>query len=177
MGYTLILMDGQRLVGENPTSSQPDISAIPPLAIERIEIVPDGASAIYGSDAVSGVINVITRKDMDGIETSFRGGVARNGYAAKDFGVAAGTTWPGGGAMVALNYNDQTDLKESQLPFYTDNLIPFGGQDFRNANGTCTQPSVTLGGVTFNPPDYMAGTPQKCTDNTTTIMASFTAMA
>jgi iron complex outermembrane receptor protein len=65
---TLVLMDGHRLVGMGVTSTSPDPDIIPPGILERVEIVPDGGSAIYGSDAVAGVMNFITIKRFNGVK-------------------------------------------------------------------------------------------------------------
>lgn len=65
---TLVLVDGRRLPKSPSTGSNQDLNTIPMGAIERIEILSDGASAIYGSDAMGGVVNVITRKDFEGAE-------------------------------------------------------------------------------------------------------------
>ena len=65
---TLVLIDGQRL--GTTTSGYADISQIPTAAVERIEILKDGASSIYGSDAIAGVVNIITRKRFDGGEAN-----------------------------------------------------------------------------------------------------------
>ncbi|MGX5175087.1 TonB-dependent receptor [Aliikangiella sp. IMCC44653] len=82
-GHTLVLIDGRRLpiypVGISGTSNFVDLSAIPMAFVERIDVLTDGASAIYGSDAVSGVINVITRKDIEGISLNYRYGKATSG--------------------------------------------------------------------------------------------------
>ncbi len=71
-GRTLVLIDGRR-VATNPMSatSGTDLNAIPLAAVERIEILADGASAIYGADAVSGVVNIVLRKDFDGAELRY----------------------------------------------------------------------------------------------------------
>ena len=80
---TLVLMDGQRLPTDAITGAV-DINLIPMAAVERIEILKDGASATYGSDALGGVVNIITRKDYSGTEVSvaqttpeLRGGTRR----------------------------------------------------------------------------------------------------
>ena len=65
---TLILIDGHRLPLSGINHTLADPSVIAPLAIERVEILPDGASAVYGSDAVAGVLNFITRRKYDGFE-------------------------------------------------------------------------------------------------------------
>jgi outer membrane receptor protein involved in Fe transport len=83
-GATLVLIDGRRLpgVGYDGGSTQ-DLSMIPMAIVERVEILRDGASAVYGSDAVAGVINIITKKEFDGIEAS---------YFFEDPGVDGGNT-------------------------------------------------------------------------------------
>ncbi|MDB5962394.1 MAG: tonB-dependent Receptor Plug domain protein [Massilia sp.] len=70
---TLVLLNGRRLANNALDSSAPDLNMIPFAALERVEVLRDGASALYGSDAVGGVINFITRKD-------YQGGVATIGY-------------------------------------------------------------------------------------------------
>ena len=71
-GRTLVLIDGRR-APTNPmsASSGSDLNAIPLAAVERIEILSDGASAVYGSDAIGGVVNVILRKDFNGAELRY----------------------------------------------------------------------------------------------------------
>lgn len=71
---TLILVDGRRLTMSPSTGSSQDLNSIPMAAVERIEILTDGASAIYGSDAIGGVINVITRRDFNGVEVTLGAG-------------------------------------------------------------------------------------------------------
>ena len=80
---TLTLLNGQRLAPAGLDGSFTDSSQIPLSAIEHIEVLPDGASAIYGADAVAGVVNMITRKDFKGAETSVRYGGATEGGAMK----------------------------------------------------------------------------------------------
>ena len=65
-GATLVLVDGKRIGSSGLAGGVTDISGIPTASIERVEIMLDGASAIYGSDAVGGVVNIITRKDYEG---------------------------------------------------------------------------------------------------------------
>jgi outer membrane cobalamin receptor len=97
------LLNGHRLAYGGFTQSV-DISAIPLAAVERLEVVTDGASAVYGSDAVAGVANIITRTDADlhGIETSLRlGGATEGGLFQRDASIAAGETGKGGGIFAA----------------------------------------------------------------------------
>jgi outer membrane receptor protein involved in Fe transport len=110
---TLTLLNGRRMsYGSNDQAV--DISAIPVEAVDRIEIVTDGASAIYGSDAVGGVINVKLKRDFDGVAVGTRYGEATDGgLATHDYNVAAGTTWSTGGLIA-------TWKKESNDPIYAD---------------------------------------------------------
>ncbi|MDH3589360.1 MAG: TonB-dependent receptor plug domain-containing protein, partial [Gammaproteobacteria bacterium] len=69
---TLVLLDGRRIAG-SPTfgaGSAQNLNTIPLAAVERIEVLRDGASAVYGSDAIGGVVNVILRKDFEGVHLS-----------------------------------------------------------------------------------------------------------
>ncbi len=70
---TLVLVDGRRLPKSPSTGADQDLNVIPAGAIERIEVLSDGASAIYGSDAIGGVINVILRSDYEGVEIMLGG--------------------------------------------------------------------------------------------------------
>ena len=87
-----------------------DVSMIPASAIERIEIVADGASAIYGSDAVAGVVNIIPRLDFTGAETRFRIGTASGDSQDIVASQLLGTRWSGGQAMIAYEYYHRTRL-------------------------------------------------------------------
>jgi iron complex outermembrane receptor protein len=90
---TLVLLNGRRLANNAFDSSAPDLNMIPFAALERVEVLRDGASALYGSDAVGGVINFITRKDFQGGVVSLgadapehAGGKSKNLNAAYGFG-------------------------------------------------------------------------------------------
>lgn len=117
---TLTLLNGHRM-SYGGFSQAVDISAIPVDAVERLEIVPDGASAIYGSDAVGGVGNVILKRDFNGVTVGARyGGAAEGGLTTREYTVTAGTTWATGGLIAAGEktsndpiYADQRDYTQS----------------------------------------------------------------
>lgn len=91
---TLILVDGRRVGYSGLLGGVTDISNIPLSLVERVEILTDGASAIYGSDAVGGVVNVITRRDYTGIDVVVDyGRPDKPGYDETRASVAAGWTW------------------------------------------------------------------------------------
>lgn len=95
---TLVLVNGKRHVAGAPGSSQVDLNSIPSALIERIEVITGGASAIYGSDAVSGVINVILKDDFDGLQFNASVGNSTEGVGTENhsFSVVAGTEIAGG---------------------------------------------------------------------------------
>src|SRR3546814_19887006 len=81
-----------------------DVSVVPIAALDRIEVIADGASAIYGSDAVAGVANIITKRDFDGVSATYRAGTSPDGGGSeRQFRLVAGTTWRTGGLMAAYN--------------------------------------------------------------------------
>src|ERR1051326_1985319 len=75
---TLVLIDGHRIPPTGTATNVTDPSIIPAAVLERVEVLPDGASSIYGADAVAGVLNFITRKDFTGWETTSQYGYARS---------------------------------------------------------------------------------------------------
>jgi iron complex outermembrane recepter protein len=103
---TLVLLNGRRVVpGGTGADDSVDLSSIPTNVIERVEILKDGASAIYGSDAIGGVINIITRKRIDGGEISVLGGTSQRGDGnSVDVNAMLGTTSDRGSIMLSLAY-------------------------------------------------------------------------
>lgn len=105
---TLVLLNGRRVVnGGTGANSSVDLNVIPVALIDRIEVLKDGASAIYGADAVAGVVNIITKKNFDGVEASIRYGQTfkRDGEdGAVD--LAWGMTGERGSIMGAINYSE-----------------------------------------------------------------------
>lgn len=76
---TLVLIDGRRVVAGVPGTAQVDLSMIPTSFIERVEVLTGGASAVYGSDAVAGVVNFIYRKDFEGVLANAQAGISEKG--------------------------------------------------------------------------------------------------
>lgn len=121
---TLTLIDGHRVATDGGGNAV-DISTIPTVAVSRIEVLTDGASAIYGSDAVAGVVNIILRKDFDGAESSYRIGTATNGGATlQKFDQSLGKTWDTGNVFVAYENYHQARLMSTQRSFSTGALSP-----------------------------------------------------
>ena len=123
---TLVLVDGHRVAPGNIDGGFADVSMIPLSAVERIEILTDGASAIYGSDAVGGVVNIIMRKDFDGLESRVRGGtVSRGGSHETQAGQTAGTHWDTGRALLTYEFYDRTPLSAADRPYTASAPLPF----------------------------------------------------
>lgn len=107
-GRTLILIDGRRAPTSPLTGSGQDLNSIPMAAVERIEILSDGASAVYGSDAIGGVINVITRKDFEGAEFTY--GVGRptqDGGDTEEMSFVIGTATDKSRMLFGASMNDR----------------------------------------------------------------------
>lgn len=117
---TLVLVNGRRFVsGVSPSVGYAvDLNAIPTSMIERIEILKSASSAIYGSDAVAGVINIITRKDFDGVEFAAQTGTSTESDRDKlSLNVTAGGAWDTGSVTMAIGYDEDDGLKSSDRAF------------------------------------------------------------
>ncbi len=119
--YTLVLLNGRRLAnyafGNNPV----DLNSIPLSAIERIEVLRDGASAIYGADAVAGVINFILRRDFQGLEVSAAGTkAAKTGGDSTSFNITGGfgdLATQGFNVMISANHEQDDPLRAKDRAF------------------------------------------------------------
>ncbi|MBE8228706.1 TonB-dependent receptor plug domain-containing protein, partial [Leptospira borgpetersenii serovar Ballum] len=95
--HTLVLVNGRRHVGATSGSSAVDVNTIPVEWIERVEVITGGASAVYGADAVAGVVNFIMKKSFDGAEVRGQTGMASEGGFNRSFiSASAGTDFAGG---------------------------------------------------------------------------------
>src|SRR5256886_16818412 len=108
---TLVLINGRRVVpGGLGASAAVDLNTIPTEAIERVEVLKDGASAVYGSDAIAGVVNVITRKSYTGTDLGAQYGASRKSDAQTfDAHITTGTSGDTAGAMFSARYFNQQD--------------------------------------------------------------------
>lgn len=114
---TLVLVNGQR-IAPSGTGSFVDVSMIPVTALERVEILTDGASAIYGSDAVGGVVNLILRKDFRGFDVSAQAGTTTRGGGDQYLASATtGTEWNSGHAMLSYEFRSQGPIDAGERDF------------------------------------------------------------
>jgi iron complex outermembrane receptor protein len=143
---TLTLLNGHRAVQQGTSGFALDPSIIPTLSLERAEIVADGASAIYGSDAVAGVVNLILRRNFQGVETVARYGVA-DGYDERQIGLIAGHRWATGQFTISFENAWHSALNGSRRDFYQSDLRPRGGGDFRTTQ--CAPGNIVVNNVSY----------------------------
>jgi iron complex outermembrane receptor protein len=111
MGFTrtLVLMDGHRLAPTSPDGTV-DINMVPQMLLQRVDIVTGGASAVYGSDAVTGVVNFVTDNKFDGVKVNAQTGISNyNDDKTVDFGVAFGASLFGGSGHFEASYQYRDD--------------------------------------------------------------------
>lgn len=167
---TLILVDGHRVVNDGRST---DPSILPTLGVQRVEVVADGASAIYGSDAVAGVVNLIPRRNLNGIEAFARGGLTKgDDYHEISAGIAAGKVWSTGQIMLAYEHVEKSNLNGDDRSFFRSNQTSSGGKDYSVTR--CAPGTITAGGVNYAIPAggvtqsgagaLVAGTSNKCDD-------------
>lgn len=107
---TLVLVNGRRHVAGEADSAAVDINSIPTDLIERVDVLTGGASAIYGADGVSGVVNFILKHDFDGVSARSQMGISSQGDAANRFvSIAAGKNFAGGRGNITLAYEYNAD--------------------------------------------------------------------
>jgi iron complex outermembrane receptor protein len=153
-GGTLVLLNGHRMVGVGILQTTPDPSAIPVSMIQRVEVLPDGASATYGADAVGGVVNFILRDHFDGAETRLDYGTGKE-YHEYDLSQLFGKSWDSGSIMASYEYTSHTNIAYGERSFYTNNVTSLGGKNHFIAN--CSPPNIVVAGTSYAPPDYAPG--------------------
>ncbi|MEK6580265.1 MAG: TonB-dependent receptor, partial [Bdellovibrionota bacterium] len=168
---TLVLMNGQRLPTDAVTGAV-DLNLIPVAAIERVEVLKDGASATYGSDALGGVVNIITKKDFAGTEASLsRTMTDSKGGSRLDVGVVNGVNKENLNLVTVLQYRDNDAVYDRDRPWSkTVQSLTGGPGSYRNATGAwmadsncpsdqlVTTPQGTF--CSFNPADFMTALPK-----------------
>ena len=141
---TLTLFNGHRIAPVGGEAVFPDPTIIPVIAIQRVEVVADGGSAIYGSDAVAGVVNFIYRKNVEGVEASGTYGFNSTRYRKYDAGIIAGHSWSTGNITLAYEYSQNKSPLNTDISFLAlgGDQRSRGGRDLRGTN--CTSPNVNI---------------------------------
>lgn len=147
---TLVLLNGRRIANNAYDSSAPDLNMIPFAAIERVEVLRDGASALYGTDAVGGVINFITRKDFVGgvitlgaDQPKDSGGAAKNANAGFGFG---DLSKDGYNVFGFIDVNQQDRIAGTERPYnarFPGGLspTPYPANYYQNPNNPTANPA------------------------------------
>lgn len=117
---TLTLVNGRRLA-YNAQLQGVDISAIPLAAVDRMEVVADGSSALYGTDAVGGVINVMLMRDYEGLSATARFGASTDGgNEQQQYEIVTGNRWESGGFVASFSAQDYTAIYAGQREYGTN---------------------------------------------------------
>ncbi|MGH8113123.1 MAG: TonB-dependent receptor plug domain-containing protein [Rhodanobacteraceae bacterium] len=152
---TLVLVDGQRVVGFNPvgstvgTNTSVDLNSIPAAAVERIEVLTDGASAIYGSDAIGGVINIILKSNYQGAQFSLNYGISDHDDGERQgASFMFGQTSDKGSILAGVSYNQFDEIEMSARKF-SENAL-----SLTNSSGQAPLHSV-VGGSSSAARDYI----------------------
>ena len=163
---TLTLVDGQRVVPQGGGGQGVDPSIIPTIMLQRVDVLADGASAVYGSDAIAGVANLILRRNYTGMDATARFGKG-NSYDEHQLGFITGKKWNGGQFTIGYENGYHSSLNGAARSFFQANQTALGGGDYRGTN--CNPGTVTIAGVTYPIPaagatagTLVAGAATKC---------------
>lgn len=165
---TLVLIDGKRFPG-SPTlgGASANLNAIPMAAVERIEILTDGASATYGSDAVAGVVNIIMKKDFEGLEFNIGGGWREHdkGNTSNEFSIVSGFQNDKGGVTFAFDHQKRDGIADADREYTAPWMVD------SNGDGVIQAYSETDGwswyGATVFTPDFATASPSPLCDDLT----------
>ena len=138
-GTTLILVDGHRMtpMGVDQSSFDPDF--IPPSIIERVEVITDGGSSIYGADAVGGVINFITTKKFEGVQLDLDYGYGDD-YRSTNAALTGGTSWQNGSGYIAVNKAHRDEVLNKDRDWAAQGVWNADGSVLSPADTQCVQP-------------------------------------
>jgi len=149
---TLVLVDGQRLVGIGGIA---DLNVIPAAAVERIEVLTDGASSVYGSDAIGGVINIILKSNYQGAQFQANYGISdRDDGARKGASFVFGQTSDKGSILAGVDYNKFDQVLQSARK-YSKNAV--------SLSTTSGQIATFVGGSSYAARDYIVYPGSSCT--------------
>ena len=161
---SLVLVDGKRWIGTvSNANGAVDINSIPMSLIERVEVLKDGASAIYGSDAIGGVVNFILRKDFDGIEASAYYGVSSRGDATTQrYDATFGMIGDRGRLMLGASYDKADEVSAADRAYSSQPYQLYAGEHgiggtSRILTGRYVVPRGSATGVDLSDPNCGTG--------------------
>jgi iron complex outermembrane recepter protein len=155
---TLMLIDGMRFPSQGDSGCTVDPSIVPQLALSRVDVLADGASATYGSDAVAGVINLILKRGYSGAITEGSFGISPGyGHAYYRGSFLYGTTWSSGDVTVSYEHYNQDHTPGTARDYYTFNYFDAAGVDNRSPLINSVPGTVVIGRAKL-PNSKLAGT-------------------
>jgi iron complex outermembrane receptor protein len=128
---TLVLINGRRQIGDVNGDGAVDLNAVPMALVKRIEVLKDGASTIYGTDAIAGVVNIILKDDFEGAEVSISYGAGTEEWDAENKGIAFtfGVAGDKGNIVASLEYSKQGEIKQLDRDFAARGIFPILNDD------------------------------------------------
>jgi outer membrane receptor protein involved in Fe transport len=186
VGNTLVLLNGRRIVthpasqGLSDTGTVPVLSynsnAIPTTGLQRLEVLLDGAAALYGSDAVAGVVNTVLKDNYDGLRLQAQYGGAEGTHLTEFQGnILAGKNFERGNITVSLEYTDRASLRAEDQDFTASaNLRPLFAEFPDFAGSTTPDGRATRGAWPALMVPVTGGRPRRGTTNLTTAAGAFT---
>ena len=145
---TLLLVDGHRFPGQGNGICEIDPSIVPALALDRLDILLDGASATYGTNAMAGVINEVLKRNFDGAVTKLQYQGKTNGGRSELASQLYGRTWDGGDITLTYEWSDTTPIKGAFNSKFTVDFSPWGLDNRTPLNSTLPG-IVTVGQATL----------------------------
>ena len=143
---TLVLVNGRRMINSGTgAASTVDLNTIPVSMIKQVEVLKDGASAVYGTDAVAGVVNIILKDDFEGLDMNLNGAITGEGDADEtSFDITMGSSFDRGNVVIGLQYTDRGEASQADRDF-SDCPIE---EDYDNGSFYC-------GGSSYTPFGYV----------------------
>jgi len=143
---SLLMVDGVRFPPQADGICAIDPSIIPALALDRVDILADGASATYGSDAIAGVINVVLKRNFDGAVTQLHFSQPTDGGGTQyEASQLWGRTWDGGGITLTYEWSDEAPVRGSIHSKFTADFSPWGLQDPYLPIGASVPGTISVG--------------------------------
>lgn len=157
---TLVLLNGHRIVPVGILSTDADPDLIPSDILDSVQVLPDGGSATYGSDAVGGVVNFVTRKRFDGVQVHAQH-VFGDDYQENTVTGTIGKSWEGGTAFISATYDAHDAIFGKDRGYVTTDFTAHGGND--NRSTSCAYGTFTVSGQRYSGNGFGAiSAPPRC---------------
>ena len=153
VGNSLILLDGQRIAGTGGVEDDfANLLTVPLSAIERVDIQLDGASAVYGADAIGGVVNFISKKDYRGLSATYRHEYSSTDAHSTSADIIGGWAWGSGNVTAILSRSTSKPITNAKTGWSSLDLRPYLGPEFDYRIRNQSQPGVVCLAEKYQPP-------------------------